>query len=180
MTDVDQGNILTDIFNDAIEKIVKLFTEYQRDVVLLVRRPTPLKITTQVQASAAGVIGGGFANPDPITIYQVPVSHEAWVHRISVSVPANPPGTPLTTGQALIRTSLGEPILFLPLVGTVAPVIAAEGNMSAAHVNAGERIQIFGDTLPANTVLRIDLQIQLTTGLSPDTPWTKETWKAID
>jgi hypothetical protein len=162
---------LTDIFKDIIGGIGDLFVRGQRELLTVLRQPSPLNITAVYQANAAGVIGGGLTTPDPITLFQCPSSHEAWINRIGITSPGHPPGAPLTTGQAICSGSTAaELIFFLPLGGVVAPILITEGRLSAMQLNPSERILFSADGLPANTQLKIDLQIVLVTGVSVDTP----------
>jgi hypothetical protein len=161
---------MTDIIKDAVNAIGGLLTKHHKELLTKFDVPTPQKITANLQADATGVIGGGFANPSPVTIWQCPMSQEAAVHRIAITSPSGTPKTPLTTGQVMLVGGSGELILFLPVGGTIAPMLATEGYGSAAHLNSGSRISAYADGLPANCQLRIDLQVSFTIGRSQFTP----------
>lgn len=143
---------------EAIQAIKNLIIPTQRELLEHLRIPTPQKVSTALTASAAGVIGGGLSSPNPVTVYTCPLSVEAWLHRITFTSPGNPPANPLKTGQIELVNNSGEIIFFLPQNGVVAPIQVTEGRASAAHLNSGETLGIIGDTLPANTVIRVDLQ----------------------
>ena len=135
------------------------------------RQPTPIKITKTVTADSTGSIGGGYNGQYPVVLYSISEAHEAWINRIAVSSPTGTPKTPITTGQCLLAGSMGEPIVWAPFTGTItAPIMFTEGRISAAHLMPCSSLQVTGDTLPANTVLRFDFQIVLVTGVSGDTP----------
>lgn len=170
---------MSDPISDALTSlgnfIGNIFVRNTRELITVLRQPTPLNITTAVTANAAGVIGGGLTTPDPVTLFQCPMSHEAWINRIAISSPSAKPNAPLVTGQAMcIGSTAGEMIFFLPIAGTVAPILITEGRLSAAQLNEGERMLFSADTLPANTTLKIDLQIVLVTGVSVDTPASRD------
>jgi hypothetical protein len=160
-----------DLIRDAVNGLGSLLHGHNKDLINVLRQPTPLNLSTVLTANAAGVIGGGLTSPNPETIWQCPESHEAWINRIMVHQVPPRPGTPLTTGQAMCTGStVNETIFFLPLGGVIAPVLITEGRLSAAQLNSGERMLFAADGLPANTQLKIELQIVLVTGMSPDTP----------
>lgn len=166
------------VVEQVVTAVKNLILPTHKELIQQLRIPTPLKITQTFTASAGGVIGGGLANPVPLTIWTCPVSTEAWIHRATFTSPGHGPAAPLTTGQVVLlggQSGLGETVWFLPQNGNVAPVQFTEGRASAPHLNSGETLGIVADTLPANTVLRIDLQILLTTqGLSGFTPRVAE------
>ena len=158
------------IWREAFNALTSLFKRQHKELIRLIRIPTPQKVTFNVTADGTGTIGGGFSNPNPVFIYQCPMSSEAWIHRISISSPSYFPKTPLTTGQLFFVGGSGELIFFLPVSGNIAPLVMAEGYASAAHLNAGSRISVYGDSFPANVSLRLDLQISLVQGVSEYTP----------
>lgn len=164
-------DVLSDVFKDAINGIGNFIHRSNRELLTVLRQPTPITISAFFTADATGTIGGGLTNPNPVTIWTCPLSHEAWLNRIAITSPTGQPKTPITTGQALCTGSTAnELIFFLPVGGVVAPTLITEGRLSAAQLNNGEKILFSADSLPANTQIRIDLQIVLTTGVSPDTP----------
>lgn len=167
-------DVISNVVADAISGLKSLFNRQYSDLVTIMRQPTPVKISKVVQADASGSIGGGLTIPNavPVELWMCPISFEAWVNRITVTSPGHPPNAPLTTGQVWCAGSNGEPIFFLPLGGNVAPVQITEGRISAPHLNSGEFLTIAADTLPANTSLRLDLQIVLVTGSSNLAPNT--------
>lgn len=169
MNDTDSS--ISDFIRGVANNITGFLAGQQRELIRYLRVPTPQKVTFVVQADGTGTIGGGFANPTPIFIYQCPVSQEAWIHRISVTSPSGTPKAPLTTGQLMAISGAGEPLFFLPTGGVVAPVTITEGRGSAAHLNPGSRMSIYGDSFPPNTALRFDLQILLDIGVSNYAPF---------
>lgn len=174
----EQDNPIT----KAVEAVTNLFTSQQsQEIITLLRTPTPLKITTSFLVSSSGTIGGGLANPNPETIYECPMSAEAWVHRLTIWCPEHSPSNPLTQGELLCTGSTaGEIIFFLPneyamaqpsAVALVAPSqIIVEGRISAPHLNAGERMLLVGDGLPNGIHIRVDIQLVLNTGITQYTP----------
>jgi hypothetical protein len=148
----------------------RLFTGHQRSLITILRQPSPIKITEFVTANSSGTIGGGFTTPNPVLLWQCPMSHEAWINRFTITSPQYSPANALTTGEAMFMTNLSTPVYFLPIGGDVAPVQINEGRLSAPHFSAGEQLVVVGDALPANVSLRVDLQITLVSGLSADTP----------
>lgn len=154
------------------QAIKNLILPVHGELIRQLRVPTPQKVTKTFTADASGNIGGGFTNPVPLIIYTCPVSSEAWLHRITFTTPANGPANPLKTGEIeLLGSQSNEVILFLPQNGVVSPVQFTEGRASAAHLNAGESVWIVGDTLPAGTVIRVDLQfLIISEGVSAFTP----------
>lgn len=163
---------------DIADALTGMFKNYQ-DMIVQLRTPTPLKVSTVVPIDGSGQIGGGIQasgnyGQNPATIYAAPLSAEAWIHRISISCPGHNPSSPLTTGEAICYGSnSGEMIFFLPMAGDVAPVQAVEGHLSAPHLSPGEKMLIVGDSLPVGSNLRFDLQIILSTGLTQFTPKTQ-------
>lgn len=175
MTDMksDIGGGLMDLWTGIRQALFQT----NKELITVLRQPTPIKITKTLTADGNGVIGGGILTPaSAIDIFQCPSSHEAWINRISITSPTGTPKTPLITGQVVcFGSTAGEPIFWLPVAGTtlqttVAPVYLTEGRLSAAHLNGGERMLMSADSLPPGTVLRFDLQITLVTGVSVDTP----------
>lgn len=172
MTDVS-SNGFVDLFKSGLNALGGLLLSNNRELIEIIRQPTPIKVVANIQASGSGVIGGGFSNPQPVPLYQCPVSQEGWINRITISAQGYTPGNPLQSGQGQIWVSgstFGEPIFWLPLAGVVAPIQITEGRLSAAHLNSGETMGIIGDSLPANLQLRFDFQLTLVTGVSQYTP----------
>ena len=162
---------MTDLIRDAVNAIGGLLHRHHKELVNVMRQPTPLNVTVTVQANAAGVIGGGFTAPSPITLWQCPVSTEGWLNRIGLLSPSGTPGTPLTTGQMLMTGSTaGELIMFYPLAGIVAPTLVTEGRLSAAQLNPGEQVLLIGDGLPANAYFTFYFQVVMVQGVSDYTP----------
>jgi len=165
---------ISDIIQDLFQGVTTLFTGHHRELINTLRVPTPVKVSNVQIADASGVIGGGLSGGGGVPqshIYRCPMSHEAWLHRITITSPGASPKAPLTTGQVmLVGQTSGEVIAFLPISGAIAPVQIVEGRLSAPHLNAGETVIVLADSLPANTALRFDLQIGLVTGISEYTP----------
>lgn len=152
-----------DFVRDAINALGGLFAGQHRELVTVMRQPTPVKITISLQANASGVIA-------PVLLYQCPMSQEAWINRISIQSSAGTPASPLSTGELLCFSGSGELVFFAPIAGVVAPMLITEGRLSAPHLTHGAPLNIQGDGLPANATFRIDLQIVLVTGVSEYTP----------
>jgi hypothetical protein len=166
----DNGN---SIWQQAWNALAGLLNNNQKDLLTILRTPTPVKISKVLTVDSSGCIGGGLDTPDPVELYRCPMSHEAWLNRITITSPEHHPTTPLTTGEAyIIGSTSGEIILFLPINGNVAPVQAPEGRLSAPHLNPGEVVAVVGDQLPVGNHLRFDFQIMLVTGISEYTPKT--------
>src|SRR5215469_6339687 len=149
-----------DVVQEALQGvagyITKLFTQYQHDLVLLLRQPSPQKIKKTLVADGSGNIGGGWGSANAVELYMAPVSHEAWVNRISILAAGTTAANPLTTGAVLCTGSSGGIIFSLPAGGAIAPVIITEGRLSAPHLSAGERLDFTATGLHAGTVLTID------------------------
>lgn len=165
------GGVLSTMF----EAIANLILPTQKELITILRTPTPHKITQTFIADSNGCIGKGLDTPDPETIFECPMSAEAWVHRIAVWCPEHHPTSPLNTGQLLCTgTTAGEIIFYLPMepdqtqIAPMQPII--EGRISAPHLNSGERMVLVGDQLPPGIHIRIDLQLILTTGVTEYTP----------
>lgn len=176
---------IPDIVKEAINSLGGLLTRNHRELVNHMRTPTPQKVSTLVQVNASGNISN---NPSQnyvadgttgITIYQCPINHEAWIHRIAIStaggypggaVPIYSPKSPLTAGEIVCYGGSQEMLFFLPIGGVVAPIIITEGFASAIHLNGGASMKVVGDGLTANISLRFDMQIMLVTGISEYTP----------
>lgn len=164
---------LGEVLSDGLESLKQLLGLQQQDLVTILRQPSPIKVTKVVTADASGNIGGTIAAPNPVMLFQIPMSHEGWINRVTASSPGHGPGAPLTAGEVWVTTNTGVPIFFLPIGGSVAPVIISEGRISAPHLSAGEQVVLSADGLGAGTVLRLDFQIVLVTGVSGDTPLNK-------
>lgn len=163
-------DVISDVFRDSLQAIGRWIVGSNKEILTVMRQPTPIKISSTQQA-VGGVIGGGLANPQPVTVWSSPLSHEAWINRITITVPGYTPASPLTTGQIMLTGSTSNEILaFAPVVGMVAPLLITEGRLSAAHLNTGEQILMYADGLPANALVRLDFQIVLVTGVSSDVP----------
>lgn len=161
------------LLQEAIQAITNLILPTNKELITLLRTPTPVKITRSFAVDANGLIGGGLAAPDPRFLYTCPISSEAWLHRITVTAPTYGPANPLKTGQIVcLGSTAGETIFFLPVGGSIAPVQIVEGRQSAPHLNPGETVGLVGDTLPASISLRVDLQIILVQGITEFTPNT--------
>lgn len=161
---------MSDLIKDAVNYLGGMLYKNNKDLLNFLRVPTPVKVTYNLVADANGNIGGGFANPNPVLIYQCPMSHEGWVHRLAVTSPSGQPKSPLTTGQLILISGAGDPLMFFPVGGAIAPVLVTEGRGSAFHLNSGSFIRAYGDTFAAGTALRIDMQIILVQGMSEYTP----------
>lgn len=165
------GNGNTSIWQQAWNSISGILLHNNEQLVTVLRTPTPVKVSKVLQIDPSGCIGGNIDPVDPFIVYRTPMSHEAWINRITITSPEHPPANPLVSGEVYITGSTaGEIILFLPISGCVAPVQAPEGRLSAPHLNPGEEIRVSGDLLPAGHHLRFDLQIMLVTGISEYTP----------
>jgi hypothetical protein len=164
---------MSTVFSQVMTAITNLILPVQKELITVLRTPTPIKVAQVFTADLNGCIGGGLDTPNPVAIYTAPLSTEAWIHRIAITCPDHGPASPLTTGQALcMGSTAGEIIFFLPNHGDIAPLQIVEGHMSAPHLNPGETAGLVADQLPAGTHLRIDMQIVLTAGMSDFTPRT--------
>ena len=160
------------MFQEAIQAVKNLILPTHKELLQHLRQPTPQKISRTFTTDATGTLGGGLTNPLPaLQLYQAPVSAEAWINRITLTAPGFGPANPLKTGEIVVYGSLGETLVFFPQNGVIAPVQIVEGKHSAPHLNSGESALVVGDSLPANTVIRFDLQlILITDGISGFTP----------
>lgn len=162
---------IADFINQGVQAISNLLVGSNKELITLLRTPSPIKVTKTITVDPSGCIGGGFDQPNPVDLYRCPMSAEAWLHIISITVPDYGPAQPLEQGQILCSgTTAGEPIFFLPLRGDVAPIQMKEGRLSAPHLNNGEAAVLVGDQLPPGISMRFDLQVVLVTGLSQYTP----------
>lgn len=159
------------VLQQVVQAVSNLILPTQRELITRLRTPTPLKVSKTFVTDVNGCIGHGLDTPDPEELYRCPMSAEAWLHRISITVPDYGPARPLESGELIcVGSTAGEIIFFLPYHGDIAPVQIVEGHLSAPHLNNGEVAAIVGDQMPPNVRIRIDLQIILNTGLSEYTP----------
>jgi hypothetical protein len=157
--------------SQVIRAITNLIVPVNKELITVMRTPTPIKTTQVFQADLNGCIGGGLDTPNAVPLYQCPMSAEAWLHRITITCPDHGPAQPLTSGEAYcVGSTSGEILFFLPYHGDVAPIQIIEGRLSAPHLNGGEIAGFVADQLPPGTHLRIDLQLVLATGISDFTP----------
>jgi hypothetical protein len=184
MDDNTNGNILVDNvppdnssspLQQVIQAISNLILPSNKELISLLRTPTPVKISRVFTISAAGNLGGSLAAPDLSQIvWTSPMSSESWLHRITITSPEHGPASPIITpAQLVLMTSQGQTVLALPEIAStyqVAPTQFIEGRMSAPHLSPGESLTVSGDGLPASHHLRIDLQIALVQGVSEYTP----------
>src|SRR5215472_10974109 len=103
-------DVIKDVFEDVLGYVNRLFTSYRADLLTLIHQPTPLKFTFNITADTNGIIGGGFANPNPVLLWQSSMAHETWINRITITSPSGTPKAPLTTGQLMCTAGSGEPI----------------------------------------------------------------------
>lgn len=169
---LDPGTKLPETgWKEVFRAISNLILPVNRELITMLRTPTPIKVSKQFIVDANGCIGHGLDTPDPEELYRCPASAEAWLHRISITVPNYGPAQPLTAGEIVCTGSTaGEVIFFLPYQGDIAPIQIIEGRLSAPHLNPGEVAQIVGDQLTPGISIRIDLQIILDQGISEFTP----------
>ena len=124
--------------------------------------PTIIKATTELTSDASGNIGGGSSGPGAL-VYQVPVGFEAFIHRVRVTAVGYSPASPLQNGElsfARNGPTLSTVEFFLPVSGTVAPVVITDGSNSAPQLASGETLVAFG-RITANTTLFVGLQLRL-------------------
>lgn len=153
--------------------IGNLLFNNNRELLTILRTPTPIKFTKVLEVDPSGCIGGGLDSPNPVELYRAPPSAEAWLHRIVCTSPDYTPGNPLQAGELRCTgTTAGEPLFSLPHRGDVTDVYILEGHLSAPHLNPGEVAQIVGDQMPPGIHLRFDFQVTLVQGLSEYTPRT--------
>jgi hypothetical protein len=160
---------------DHLMDMLQVFNIWRRELITTLKVPTPIKITTVVTTLDDGCIGSGVDDPsDPETLWECSMAHEGWIHRIVITSPAHTPASPLTTGQIMLLSSSGHVLTWAPQPGlenNVIPIILEqEGRFSAIHLSPGEKLYAVGDQLPAGIQVRFDLQINLVSGVSADTP----------
>ena len=168
--------------NSLIGDLVKMIVNHNKkigDLITILQTPTPIKITRTFTSDGNGQIGGGLVggiSAFPLDIFAAPTSHEVWVNRFSITSPGYSPRAALQQGELMITGShSSEPIFWTPFL-TAAPLLvlpvqfSGQGRLSAPHLNAGEKMQVVGDNLPAGTIVRFDMQMVLVTGVSPDAP----------
>lgn len=170
MTENSSG--IGQIFVEGFRAINNLLFANHRELITVLRTPTPVKIARSVQADDHGCIGSGLDAPNPREIWRCPMSTEAWLHRITITSPDYTPNNPLTEGQLLFTGGTGQVIIFTPQPPetNVLPAQFVEGHLSAPHLSSGETLLLVGDQLPADLLLRVDLQVLLNTGISEFTP----------
>lgn len=168
----------TSVLGQFISAITNVVMPQHKELITLLRIPTPIKVSRIFKVDTHGHIGGGFTNPDPEEVYRCPVSGEAWLHRITVYSQEYSPLDPLDEGELLCTgTTSGEIIFYLPeqpdqkQIAPMQPVL--EGRQSAPHLNPGEVVQLVGQSLPVGKHIRIDLQLNFVTGISEYTPRTE-------
>lgn len=158
---------LKDVVGEISDGLISLFTRQQRELITILRQPTPIKHVRMVEVDNSG----SFRQQDLVELYTCPVSHEAWINRITITARGYDASAPLNTGQMVCTGSTaGEVIFFLPLGGTIAPIQITEGRLSATHLNPGESMYLQATGIPPWVLFRIDMQILLVSGVSPDTP----------
>lgn len=155
---------------DVIKDALTIFNVVRQDVITRLRAPTPIKIVQNLVTDEHGCLGMGLDTPNPETIWECPMSHEAWLHRITVTSAQHPPINPQTGGEAYLLGSMGEIVSWLPHGGVFCPVQLLEGHRSSPHLAPGEQLQVVADQLPTGMHVRFDLQIVLETGVSEFTP----------
>ena len=174
MTNVDTNHsIIQDVLSEVTSRINRLFHKQTYDLLTVLRQPTPQKVSKVITTGATtGTIGGGLytAAVDPVELYRAPMSHEAWINRLSITSSFNGPKNPLAQGQIMISNSLGQVVYFTPIGGVTVPVIFTEGRLFAPHLAAGEALVVQADGLTQGMPIRFDLQLVLVKGESPDTP----------
>lgn len=172
MTNVDTNhNIIQDVLSSITSSLGKLFFKQTYDLLTVLRQPTPQKVSTVLTVSGTGLLGSGpVTSQNPATIWQCPMSHEAWVNRLAVTSPGYFGSNAMTSGYMILNNSLGQLVYFLPIGTNVAPVLFTEGRLSAPHLAAGESLTVYGSGLPNGAQIRFDLQLVLVEGVSPDTP----------
>lgn len=127
------------------------------------RPPTIVKAERTLVSDSAGNIGGGITGPG-VVVYQCPLGYQGFVHRFRVTATGYTPSTPLTTGEAWVARNgptLSTVEFFLPISGVVAPLVLAEGSNSAVQLGPGERLLLFGGSLPVDLTLFVGLQLRL-------------------
>lgn len=159
------------IFKDILNNISGVLFNNNRELITIMRTPTPIKIVKVLEVDPSGCIGGGQDSPNPVDLYRCPPSTEAWIHRLVVTSPEYTPEAPLQIGGLRCTgTTAGEPIFSLPHRGDLTDVYVLEGRLSAPHLNPGEVVQVVGQSMPPGIHLRFDLQVTLVSGLSEFTP----------
>lgn len=172
MTDIAQDNIpRPSLLKDFLNAFGRIFIRQNKEIITVLRTPTPVKFTKTVHVDDHGCIGSGLDTPNPVEVYRNSESSEGWLHIITITSPQYGPSSPLQVGQLLMTgTTAGQVIFWLPQAGDLAPVQMREGRLSASHLNPGEVVQVVGDQLPPGISLRFDFQVVLVTGMSEFTP----------
>jgi len=164
------------ILDQITDVIWNFISPISKDVLTVLRVPTPIKVTKMIPISSTGNIGTSFNDLSNV-IYTAPVSTEAWLHRITITCPENGPGNPIVSPAVMqiMGTTFGEVILQLPEIATteiLVPNQFIEGRLSAPHLDRGESLCVSGNGLPAGAHIRFDLQISLVQGITEFTPKT--------
>lgn len=176
--DPTPGNEPIGVLQQVVQAITNLIVPVNKELVTILRTPTPVKISKMFAITASGNLGGSVASPDLSQIvWTSPISAESWLHRITITSPEHGPASPILSPAELILvgTAAGEIVLSLPEIATtsqVAPTQFVEGRLSAPHLSPGESLTVSGDGLPAGSHIRIDLQLTLVQGVSEFTPKT--------
>lgn len=160
---------------DWVRDALHVLNIWHKEFITTLKIQTPVKFMKVVTVLPDGCIGSGVDDPSyPEILYECPMSHEAWLHRIIATSPSYTPANPLAQGQILLFGSAGQIISWTPQPGSENNVLPAlierEGTQSSAHLSAGEKLYVVGDQLTPDIKVRFDLQIQLVSGISPDTP----------
>jgi hypothetical protein len=159
------------IFKDVANAIGNLLFNNNRELLTILRTPTPIKIVKVLEVDPSGCIGGGQDTPNPVPLYTAPPSAEAWLHRIVITSLEYTPSNPLQQGEMRCTgTTAEEPIFSLPHRGDLTDVYMLEGRLSAPHLNPSETAHIVGSQMPPGIHIRFDLQVILNQGLSEYTP----------
>lgn len=175
--DVPPGGPYMTALQEVVQAVSNFIAPSNKELISLLRVPTPVKTFKVFTIPASGNLGGSVAMPDMSQIlWTSPMSAESWLHRITITSPEHGPASPIIApAELLLVSNLGSIILTLPEIAStyqVAPTQFVEGRMSAPHLSPGESITVSGDGLPANAHLRIDLQIGLVQGYTEYTPMT--------
>ena len=148
----------TEEYQSGLDKLLEELTNNQ--AVPTVMHAPPVTATTD----ASGNLGGGALGNQAVVVYECPVGHQAFVHRIIVDAPTATPASPLTAGWMRFcrnAATLSSTEFFLPVQGDVAPVEADWGSRSAPMLSSGESLVVFGASLGATIQYVFNLQVAL-------------------
>jgi hypothetical protein len=149
------------VWEEVRHALENFFGPQQKELITLLRAPTPVKVSRMFTVGAGGIIGGGVALPtlDQI-IFSCPESSEAWIHRITLSSPENTAANPIQASLQTLNSGQGNPAAgaqfvtstFQTLYGKAATLVSVQFTLTTS-ATAGNRLAqlvIAGNTYPAS------------------------------